>query len=593
MGRRWRACLALGLVLFPAARAGAGEAWFELRTPHFELITNAAERYSPGLLFHLEQLRRLFLTQSGAADDRAQPPVRIIAFRSEAEYARYRLDDAADAYYFGAPGRDYIVMPLARAEDYHIGAHEYAHVAIHRAGLQLPLWLSEGLAEVFSTVRFASGQAILGQPDPARLQALTRSQWLPLAEIMTRKNTPGRRDPRGMFYAGSWALTHMLMFSPAYGRRFGALIEKSSEGLSASEILREVYRTSAANLERDLRGWVTRPGLPSVKVNPEGFDPSRPPKPVPLNSFAVDLALADLLLTTGRSEQARAAYLQLENPFPANPDIQAALGRIALSAGRKAEALERFGRAMSLGIRNAKLCYEFAVMAQDAELPQTDVVAALERAVALDAGMDEARYQLAMAYMNAGRFPAALQHLQALRFVPFRRAYAYYSALSYVQNEVGLREESRRSAAEAHRVARTQEEAEHASELAWMAESEIVVQMTSGKSGQLRRISNKGTALENWNPFVEPGDRMERREGEIKEVVCAAGELRIVVGAGQRRITIGVPHPERVQVRPAESAVLEFTCGKQDGPRVLVEYATASDPAGEIAGVLRGIRFLR
>src|SRR5690242_15778246 len=111
MGSRWHGWL-LVLLTCSAWPATAEEAWFELRTPHFELITNAAERYGPGLLFHLEQLRRLFLTQAGATDDSSEAPVRIIAFRSEAEYVRYRLDDAADAYYFGAPGRDYIVMPL-------------------------------------------------------------------------------------------------------------------------------------------------------------------------------------------------------------------------------------------------------------------------------------------------------------------------------------------------------------------------------------------------------------------------------------------------------------------------------------------------
>jgi len=285
--------------------------------------------------------------------------------------------------------------------------------------------------------------------------------------------------------------------------------------------------------------------------------------------------------------------VRLETRFPANPEIQASLGRIALSAGQKADALERFGRAMSLGIRNAQLCFEFAVMAQDAGVPQADVVAALERAVALDAGHDEARYQLAMAYMNAGRFAPSLRHLQALRFVPFRRAFNYYTALAYVQNELGQREESVRSSAEARRIARTEEEADRARELAWMAQSEIVVQMTSGHSGQLRRISNKGTALENWNPFIEPGDRVERTEGQIAEVICDAPELRIVVLAGKRSITIGVPYPERVQLRPAGETTLEFTCGKQDGRRVLVEYAAAPDPAAGTAGVLRGIRFLR
>jgi tetratricopeptide (TPR) repeat protein len=248
---------------------------------------------------------------------------------------------------------------------------------------------------------------------------------------------------------------------------------------------------------------------------------------------------------------------------------------------------------MSLGIRNAQLCLEFAIMGQDAGLPQADVIAALERAVSLDPGLDEARYHLGLTYMNAGRFAAALRHLQALRFVPYRRAFSYYTALAYIQNELGQKTESLRSAAEARRIARTQDEADRATELGWMAESEIVVQMTADKAGRLRRISSKGTMLENWNPFIEPGDKVERREGEIREVICSPADLRIVVATGGRAITIGVPHPERVQVRPAGTAVLEFTCGKQDGRRVMVEYAAARDPEGGIAGVLRGIQFLK
>ena len=339
--------------------ARAEDGWFELRTPHFELITNAAERYSPGLLFHLEQLRRLFLTQAGAADDTAHP-VRVIAFRSESEYARYRIDDAADAYYVGAPGRDYIVMPLSHAGAYHIAAHEYAHVAVHRSGLQLPLWLSEGLAEVFSTVRFQSGQATVGQPDAGRMELWRERRGFPSQEIMAREARPGERDPHGMFYAESWALTHLLMFSPAYSSRFATMLAKCNTAASGTDILRDVYRTSAATLERDVRAWVARPSLPSMTVTPTGFDPARPPRPVPLNSFAVDLALSELLLTTGKGEAARAAYTRLEAQFPANPDIQAALGRLALSRS-KPEALDRFGRALSLGIRNAQICYEFAV----------------------------------------------------------------------------------------------------------------------------------------------------------------------------------------------------------------------------------------
>src|SRR5579864_8817003 len=102
--RWWRDCLVLGLAVLPVC-AAVDESWITLRTPHFELFTDAGDRFSPGLLVHLEQLRSLFLAQAGASA-KTETPIRIFAFRSAAEYVHYRKDETADAYYFGSPGRD-------------------------------------------------------------------------------------------------------------------------------------------------------------------------------------------------------------------------------------------------------------------------------------------------------------------------------------------------------------------------------------------------------------------------------------------------------------------------------------------------------
>src|SRR4051794_32586393 len=106
----WGSCLVLGLLpaILPWRALAAEESWLTFRTPHFELITDAGDRYSPGLLLHLEQLRGLFLAQAISPGKAGELPVRIFGFRSTAEYSRYRKDDTADAFYFGAPGRDYI-----------------------------------------------------------------------------------------------------------------------------------------------------------------------------------------------------------------------------------------------------------------------------------------------------------------------------------------------------------------------------------------------------------------------------------------------------------------------------------------------------
>ena len=43
-------------------------------------------------------------------------------------------------------------------------AHEYHHMAAARAGMRLPRWLSEGLAELYSTVESAGDKTLIGEP---------------------------------------------------------------------------------------------------------------------------------------------------------------------------------------------------------------------------------------------------------------------------------------------------------------------------------------------------------------------------------------------------------------------------------------------
>ncbi len=584
-------CLVIALALLPLRCARAAEQWLRLQSAHFELITDAGDRHGPGLLLHLEELRRLFIAQVALPESEASSPVRIIGFKSPTEFAAYRLLEHTDAYYVGAPGRDIIVMSLTGTADFRTASHEFTHVMANHRGLQLPAWLSEGLAEVFSTARFQSGQAILGDANPARLGALLRNPWIPLGEVVSLAS--GRftsHDKSAMFYAESWALTHMLMFSPAYSARFGALLRGCEGSPPTPAILSEIYGTPLPAVERDLRAWIAI-RAPSVKTA-TGSAQVVVSKAEPLTAFDAQLALAELYFAAGRQAQAKAAYLRLEAEQPANPEIQAALGRIALTGGHRSEARERFQRAVAAGIKDARVCYEYAHLAQDAGAPEAEVVSALERALALDPALDDARFSLALAHMNAGRYAEAQQQFQAFQKVPGRNAFAYYKGLAYTQVELGLRDDAVRSAAEARKYARTPEEIAEAGKQAWMAQSEIAVQLAPNGQGQLTRIPLRGAASAvEWNPFIAPGDRIERRQGTLREVDCSAREIRLRVIADDRALLLSLPDPGRVQVRKSGTGAFELTCGPvEPATRVAVEYAASADP--EIAGVLRGIQFL-
>jgi tetratricopeptide (TPR) repeat protein len=571
------------LAYWASLSAVTPEQWLRLVTPHFELLTTASEHDGREALSNLERLRRFFHEQAALPDD-VLGGVRIVAFRSPQEYAPYRLSKTADAYNVGYGSRDYVVMPSLGIRSTSIAAHEYAHVVARRQGFKPPLWLSEGLAEVFSTISFQSGRASVGAPKPATLKQLRSGRWLPLDQLMEARDLLSfSREQTAMFYAESWALADMLMLSPAHLRRLKELLagRMAPTGVSAKP---------PDELERDLRAWVMRSHLP-LAILPDGGGSHEPAIRVEsMTRGDARLALAELLSASGMLEKAETAWRELEILSPGDPRVQAALGRLALARGNAPEARERYGRAVAMGIRDAQLCFDYASLARDAGFPEGEVMAAFERALALDPTMDDACYNLALMHMNAGRYGAALSYFQAMRHVSGGRAFAYYISLAHTQNELGMRDAAARSAAEAHKHARTDEDRTLADELAWTAASEVVVQLSPLGPGRLRRIPlRRGREHDEANPFIAPGDRIERVEGTLQDVDCSGKGLRLTVLTGAGIIVVSVPDPGLVQVRKAGAGSFEFTCGPQQGSNVLVEYAAAADSSVGVAGILRGI----
>jgi hypothetical protein len=205
----------------PAARGASDQQWTLVRSPHFDVYSQAGERDGRSALLWFEQLRAFFVRTSAAQAGRdleSHGPVRVIGFRSAKEYAAFRLQPAADAYFVGGEAINYIVMPRLGPEEFGVAAHEYAHLVLHSLGLRLPPWLAEGIAEFFSTVRIGENGGLIGGDLPMRTRTLRQRPWIPLTQLLALPaNSPMRadRNTADVFYAESWALTQMLIFSPA------------------------------------------------------------------------------------------------------------------------------------------------------------------------------------------------------------------------------------------------------------------------------------------------------------------------------------------------------------------------------------------
>jgi hypothetical protein len=124
-------------------------------------------------------------------------------------------------------------------------------------------------------------------------------------------------------------------------------------------------------------------------------------------------------------------------------------------------------------------------------------------------------------------------------------------------------------------------------QLAEIADTDMAVRFTRDAEGQSRLITTRVPREEqNWNPFIEPGDQIQRVEGRLQAINCEGATTSLVVESNGGAVTLTIPDTSRVQVRNASG---EFTCGPQPGNPMIVVYAARVQ--GKNGGIVRGIEF--
>jgi hypothetical protein len=235
------------------------------------------------------------------------------------------------------------------------------------------------------------------------------------------------------------------------------------------------------------------------------------------------------------------------------------------------------------------LCFRYALLASAKELDAEEIRRALARAVALKPDFDDARFNLALLEKNLGRYESALEHLRAMRNVAPARAFTYWIATADALNELGRRDEAKGAAQTAASHATTPAERQHASQLAYLAETDLAVQFTRDESGQPKMITTRTPHnLPNWNAFIEPGDEIHRVQGTLREINCDGAITLIMVRADGKLLKLTIPDPSRVQMRNAPA---EFVCGRQRATPVTIEYAASKTAGSKSDGVVRGMEF--
>ncbi len=600
------AAILVGLLwLFLAQPAAPAEQWLRVNSENFELFTTAGEKSARQGILYFEQVRGFFLKVLGDNPGFAQP-VRLVAFRSEKEYLPYRSGENVTAYYQPGQDRDYIVMMSLGSQFYHSAVHEYVHLLIKHSGMKIPLWLNEGFAEVYGTLTPMGDKVRVGTIIAGWMQVLEREKWLHLEtlfEVDHKSSHYNEKDRRGVFYAQSWALTHMLNLFAPYRSGFPAFMRFVASGTSHADALQRVYGKSAEQVGKDLQLYLRGHSFNAALFDAKLEKPLENPKIQAAGALEAGLVLAKLL--TRKKDAARETYRKLAAEHPKSWEVEEALGYLEWMDDNQEAARPHFARAVELGCRTAKTYMDYAMLLRLGGSGQSSVIPLLRKAVELQPDFREAHYHLGFALLDQKEYSQALNHLVAVKVVSEDKAVNLFRAMAWAFLQVGNREEAQKAAKRARDSARKPDEIASLDEfLRYLTNAPTGAPATGGqpvKSEEAVETSAGGTPRLVRRPTPggepappeskQPGVAVTTLEGILDQVDCLGEVARLRIVFQGRRVMLAIRDPKQVVVNGTNGEQMNLPCGVQDGARVVVEYVWSPDGKLGTSGNVTAIRF--
>jgi len=453
-------------VLLFAGHALASD-WLKITTPNFEMYTTAGERKGRAAILYFEQVRDLFLRiLPGTLHNPL--PVRIVAFHNDKEYEPFRATEFAVAYYLGSDSRDYVVMSSIDSDDYPATIHEYIHLLINHAGLKVPPWLNEGLADVYSTLEPDRGKILIGNPMPGRLRVLGQEKWIDLERLtgVTQTSPEYNESKRaGMFYAESWLLTHMLYLGDKYQPKFNVFFQNLLETNSAEQSFQKAYGVSLREVERDLRQYMRGANVNLGVFQAKLQKPSELPVGQPATRFESDIVLADLFTLLRKRDQAGQIYDRLAKEDPNRWELQSAIAYLAWRNGERLAARDHFARAAELGSTDGQMYFDYAKLLQGDSSKDQPLEDALGKALQLRPDLTKARVLLGLHYYNVQRYGLAVATMNQVKHLTPDQAPSVFLAMAYSQLKLGNRPEAKTNAEKAKQFAKSAEQIDAADQV--------------------------------------------------------------------------------------------------------------------------------
>ena len=414
-----RSRLLFFLAVFSCLSAHAStDQWIEVRSAHFRVATDSNEKQARRVLDNFERMRWVFQSLFPKANADPADPIVVIAAKNgkvfqSMEPAAYLGKGALNlaGYFTNNQEKNYILLRLDAEEENPFATvyHEFTHMQFRSAGAYMPLWLNEGIAEFFQNTEFMDKTVRLGKPSTQDILYLRQQSLIPLAvlfKVDTSSPYYHQEEKGSVFYAESWALTHMLFI---LDRKNGThklddylgLMRQHADPVDAAE---KTFGPLKA-LQSALQGYIGAHEYNVLQMNSAAAPVDESTwKVQALSGTEADALRAEVLSIVQREDEARQILANVLKADPGNARAMETMGEIEKRAGKRKEALKWFGDAVGADPRAYRAAYQFAVLAIDDQSIDEDLIEkSLKNAI-------EANPEFAPAYDRLAAFYLMRRH---------------------------------------------------------------------------------------------------------------------------------------------------------------------------------------
>ncbi len=350
------------LLLTTASRlhAESGPHWLQVKTEHFTVYTDGSDHQARQISAQLERMQGLFAKLLPHATTDTGSRILVLALKNRKDFQMVQPADSLAKGSLDLAGlflqrqdRSYILLRLDTEGEhpYAIVYHEYTHYMVRHIEA-LPLWLNEGLAQFYQNTDLDEKTARFGQPAANEIRYLREQKLIPLPTLFAvDHNSPfyHEQDKGNVFYAESWALTHMLFLRDfrnhaSHLSEYVAALEKREDAVAAAQ----KSFGDLKQLQKDLDTYVHGGNFDLLQMPLQNAVTEASFTVEPIATADADAVRADVLIENGRKADGLQLIEAVLQQAPANAQAHESMGLLKLREGDMREARKWYGEAVAL-----------------------------------------------------------------------------------------------------------------------------------------------------------------------------------------------------------------------------------------------------